>query len=132
MLLGDVNRLFVFLSLLTTSSNFWPLHLKQTFLPIIWIFNEGEDDGTESRLPFEIFEKNADSFFLMWVLKFWKYFNTSTKTRTLGLLPSVTLKRLEVLNFAFSDRQPMWLLFGRILKNKWCFFTSLKIKTTMC
>ena len=29
--------------------------LKQTFLPIIWIFNEGEGDGIKSRLPFKIF-----------------------------------------------------------------------------
>ena len=34
-LLGDVNKLFVFRSLLTTPSNVLPLHLKQTFLPII-------------------------------------------------------------------------------------------------
>ena len=27
-----------------------PLHLKQTFPPIIWIFTEGEGDGIESRL----------------------------------------------------------------------------------
>ena len=32
-----------------------PLHLKQTFLPIIWIFTEDEGDGIESRLPFKIF-----------------------------------------------------------------------------
>ena len=29
-----------------------PLHLKQTFPPIIWIFNV---DGIESKLPFKIF-----------------------------------------------------------------------------
>ena len=34
-LLGDVNKLFVFISLLTTPSNVFPLQLKQTFLPII-------------------------------------------------------------------------------------------------
>ena len=45
-LLGDVNKLFVI-------SNVLPLHLKQPFLPIIWIFNEG--DEIESRLPFKIF-----------------------------------------------------------------------------
>jgi hypothetical protein len=33
-LLGDVNRLFVFKSLLATP-RLLPLHLKQTFLPII-------------------------------------------------------------------------------------------------
>ena len=36
-------------------SNVSTLHLKQTFPPIIWIFNEGEGDGIESRLPFKIF-----------------------------------------------------------------------------
>ena len=34
-------------------SNVLPLHLKQTFPPMIWIFTEG--DGIESRLPFKIF-----------------------------------------------------------------------------
>ena len=36
-------------------SNVLPLHLKQTFPPIIWICTEGEGDGIESRLPFKIF-----------------------------------------------------------------------------
>ena len=53
-MLGDVNKLFVFKSLLTTTSNVLPLHLKQTFSPIIWIFTEDEGDGIESRLPFKI------------------------------------------------------------------------------
>jgi hypothetical protein len=52
-LLGDVNKLFVFKSLLTMPNNDLPLHLKQTFLPIIWIFTEG--DSMEFRQPFEIF-----------------------------------------------------------------------------
>ena len=54
-LLGDVNKYFVSKSLLTTPSNILPLHLKQTFPPILWIFTEGEADGIESRLPFKIF-----------------------------------------------------------------------------
>ena len=54
-LLGDVNKLFVFKSLLTMPSNVLPLHLKQTFPPIIWIFTEGESDGIKSRLPFKFF-----------------------------------------------------------------------------
>ena len=49
-MLGDVNKLFVFKSLLTTPSNVLPLHLKQTFLPIVWIFTEG--DGIFSTLTF--------------------------------------------------------------------------------
>ena len=54
-LLGDVNKLFVVKSLLTTPSNVLPVHLKQTFPPIIWIFTEGESDGIKSRQPFKIF-----------------------------------------------------------------------------
>ena len=53
-MLGDVNKLLVFKSLLTTPSNVLPLHLKETFPPIISIFFEGEGDGVKSRLPFEI------------------------------------------------------------------------------
>ena len=32
-----------------------PLHLKQTFPPIIWIFTKGEGDGIKSRLSFNFF-----------------------------------------------------------------------------
>ena len=38
-MLGIVNKLFTFKSLLTTPSNVLPLHLKQTFPPIIWEFS---------------------------------------------------------------------------------------------
>ena len=31
-----------------------PLHLKQTFLSIIWIFTEAEGDGIESKATFYI------------------------------------------------------------------------------
>ena len=31
------------------------LHLKKTFPLIVWIFTEGEGDGIESRLPFQMF-----------------------------------------------------------------------------
>ena len=54
-MLGDVNKLFNFKSLLTMHRNFLPFHLKQTFPPIIWIFTEGEGDGIKFRLPFKIF-----------------------------------------------------------------------------
>jgi hypothetical protein len=54
-LLGDVNKLFVIKSLLTTPSSVLPLHLKQTFPPMISIFTDGEGDEIESRLPFKIF-----------------------------------------------------------------------------
>ena len=46
---------FCYQSLFTTPSNVLPLHLKQTFPPIIWIFTEDEGDGIDSRLPFKIF-----------------------------------------------------------------------------
>ena len=54
-MLIDVNNFFVFKILLTTPSSVLPLHIKQTFPPIIWIFTEGEGDGIKSRLPFKIF-----------------------------------------------------------------------------
>ena len=54
-MLGDVNKLFVFKSLMAMPSTVLPLHLKQTFPPIIWIFTEDEGDGIESRLCFKIF-----------------------------------------------------------------------------
>ena len=44
-------------------SNVLPLHLKQTFPPIIWIFTEGEVGGMESRLPFKIFS-TLDNLFI--------------------------------------------------------------------
>ena len=67
----------VFKSLLTTPCNVLPLHLKQTFPPIIWIFTEGEGDGIKSRLPFKIFStlhvimgqlKRWGCFFLIFVM----------------------------------------------------------------
>ena len=54
-MLRDVNKLFVFKSLLTMPSTILPLHLKQTFLPIIWIFIEDEGDRIKSRQTFKIF-----------------------------------------------------------------------------
>ena len=36
-------------------SNVLPLHLKQTFTPIIWILTEGEGDVIESELSFKLF-----------------------------------------------------------------------------
>ena len=54
-LLGIVKKYLETESLLTSPSNVLPLHLKQTFPPIIWIFTEGEGDGIKSRLPLKIF-----------------------------------------------------------------------------
>ena len=53
-LLGFVNKLLKTKSLLTSPSNVLPLHIKQTFLLIIWTFTEGEGVRIESRLPFTI------------------------------------------------------------------------------
>ena len=58
-LLCDVNKLFLFISLLTMPSNVLPLHLKQTFPPIIWIFTEGEGDEIKSSLLFKQFYYKA-------------------------------------------------------------------------
>ena len=54
-LLGFVNKLLKTKRLLKSPSNVLPLHIKQTFLLIIWIFTEGEGEGIESRLPYKIF-----------------------------------------------------------------------------
>ena len=54
-LLGVVNKLCVFKSLLTSPSNGLPHYLKKTFPSIIWIFTEGEGDGIKSRLAFKFF-----------------------------------------------------------------------------
>ena len=59
---GWCQQTFVFKSLLSTPSNILPLHLKQTFLPIVWIFTGGKGDGIESRLPFKIFSTLSKSF----------------------------------------------------------------------
>ena len=72
-MLGDVSKLFVFKSLLTTPINVLPLHHKQTFLPIIWIFTEGEGDGIESLLPFKIFSTLNKLNNVVWLfMKYWK------------------------------------------------------------
>ena len=52
-MLGDINKLFVFKSLLMTPSNVLPLHLKETFQHIVQILTEGGGDGIESILPFK-------------------------------------------------------------------------------
>ena len=39
-------------TVLSKTKDVLPLHLEETFPPIIWIFNEGEGDEIESSLPF--------------------------------------------------------------------------------
>ena len=46
-LLGDVNKHLKTNKLLAMPSNVLPLHFKQTFPHIIWIFTEGESDEIE-------------------------------------------------------------------------------------
>ena len=59
-----VKKLFIFKSLLTTPSNVLTSHLKQTFLLIIWIFNEDEGERNEFRLPFYVrWCRNLDNLF---------------------------------------------------------------------
>ena len=70
-MLGDFNKLFVLKCLLTRPSKVLPVHLKQTFRPMIWIFTESKGDGNESRLLFEIFS----TLFLCWTLKILEMFS---------------------------------------------------------
>ena len=67
-MLGDVNKLFVFKSLSTMSSNVLSLHLRQIFPLIIGIFYEGEGDGIKSRLPFKNQGAYWKQFKLSWPL----------------------------------------------------------------
>ena len=78
-LLGDVNKLFVFKGLLTMPSNILPLHLNQTFTPIIWSFTEAEGDGIESRLLFKIF--SAVLTYLLTYLSVFLYFSTTASLK---------------------------------------------------
>ena len=76
-MLGDVNKLFVFKSLLTMPSNVLLFHLKQTFTPIIWIFTEVKGDRIESRLPFKIFstlhnEILREAYSWLWIIEIMK------------------------------------------------------------
>ena len=71
-MLSDVNKLFIFKSLLTTPCNVLPLHLKQIFPPIMWIFAEVKGDEIEPRLTFKIFssltsiQKFENPYHLTW------------------------------------------------------------------
>ena len=121
-MLGDVNKLFVFKTLLTTSSNVSPLHLKQTFPPIIWVFTEGEGDGMESRLPFKIFSTLNN--FLMAIILTQKfaflhmmnyYFCSPPKLLTKWQVPSATFlwyvfkSIYHVLSTYLSFRKYYWI-----------------------
>ena len=92
-MLHDVKKFFVFKSLMTTPSNVLPLHLKQTFPPVIWIFTEG-DDGIESRLPFKIF-------------------STLTKVPLFSKIFYLVVPKIENCLKNFLDKkspnQPLWL-----------------------
>ena len=84
-MLGDVNKLLKTKSLLTMPSNVLPLHLKQTFPPIIWIFTVGEGDGIESRLPLKIFSTLISIFLNLFSSVYSQYFlrqNSNKKSNT--------------------------------------------------
>ena len=68
--MSDVNKLFVFKSLLTRPSNVLPLHPKQTFPPTIWIFTDSEGDEIKTRLPFQIFSTLPGDCWIASSLKF--------------------------------------------------------------
>ena len=86
-------------------SNVLPLHLKQTFLPIIWIFTEGEGDEIESTLPFKIFSTLITKFLLdkneidIWVNTLTQWGQNLTK---LHLILNNTFKRSQVKYFGQS------------------------------
>ena len=61
-------------------SNVLPLQLKQTFLPIIWIFTEGEGDGIKSRLPFKIFSTLSWFRSVVLVSSFFQKINENNST----------------------------------------------------
>ena len=77
MLVG-VNKVFVSKSLSTTPSNVLPLHLKQTFPPIIWIFTEGKGDGIKSFYNHFYFKMNGSQFCKNLFVIMWLYVLHST------------------------------------------------------
>ena len=102
-MLGDVNKLFVFKSLLTMPSNVLPLHLKQTFPPKIWIFTEGEGNGIKFRLPFKIFSTLRNVWVTTLLLCFWKNLLISSKKMASMLL--VCLHAITCLIIPLSTTQ---------------------------
>ena len=61
-LLGIVNKLLKTKSLLTTPSNVLPIHLKQTFPPIIWILLKVKVMGLNPGYPLKKFCLNSNTF----------------------------------------------------------------------
>ena len=78
---GWCNKLFVFKTLWTMTSNIFAIHLNQTFLPIILIFTEGEGDGIKSRLPLR--------YFLFYIKNF--IFEQQILTRLIWLIHTLAL-----------------------------------------
>ena len=68
---GHVTHFFVYkiMTLILIFGLILPLHLKQNFLPRIWIFTGGEGDKIESRLPFKIFSTLICSILVRWSVK---------------------------------------------------------------
>ena len=114
-MLGDVNRLFVFKSLLTTPSNILPLHLKQTFPPMIWIFTDSEGDGIESELPFKKFSTLIQIWFDRGLL-YYMYMKGSKGT-LLSQGPTVQI---------FWEGHTIWINLSPFLEINWWLAASEK------
>ena len=99
------------------SSNVLSLHLKQTSLPIIWIFTEGKGDGIKTRQPFKIFSTLTlctvryiaiiFSTWPWWLVHFVCCCKISKKISKRNSLLGVLLGGMIMLLFNFSHSQ--WL-----------------------
>ena len=87
------------------SANVLPLHLKQTFPHIIWIFTEGEGDGDgiESRLPFKIFSTLPDVSLMSFASSRLNKSKTWSVAIELRLELSLVMTELAVFNLNFCN-----------------------------
>ena len=94
----------VFKCLLTMPCNVLPLHLKQTFPPIIWIFTEGKADGIKSRLPYFRVWFPRKLFFFEFNLKYvlWPFVTVHTGTETIQEWKLFAEIRYLLKNFYFN------------------------------
>ena len=118
--------MFVFKSLLIMLSNVLPLHLKQTFRPIIWTFSECEGDQIESRLPFKIFSTLHS---MTWEVMFSKrHFRKFEKS---WLLMHLILKRTWKVGLLFQHNNKskilpqileLWKMYQKTVRKRLVFF----------
>ena len=113
---------FFFKCLLTIPSNILPLHLKQTFPPIIWIFVKYEGDRIESRLPKSFLTSNhfntkylvfcMHNFLCLWVafvqrvFFFVVYFNLRP-TKKIYFKIKISVKKLTMKHKSFIVTQQL-------------------------